>query len=189
MSARTALISHAQGRTLADLPQAREILRPELLAGSSGTPLEWARLFHRSFFDAADTAIEARCLLVLPDVVIGHAGPLLREVQLWAATYEPEALIRLSSTDIARQFGSVPGVHTTICTAEALFLPVFESCPYLDDIDLRCSMSASLCMSTTVMLASLAPYVRVRSAVVRAYRPSNVLRHLIRRRPRDQGSS
>lgn len=76
MSARTALISHAprQEQPSAELPQAQDVLRPELLAGSSGTPR--ARRFHQSFFDTAHDAIEAGCLLVLPDVVIGHAGPL-----------------------------------------------------------------------------------------------------------------
>jgi hypothetical protein len=127
MSARTALISHAHEH-VGTLPQARDVLRPELLAGSSGTPIEWARLFHRSFFDTAHDAIEAGCLLVLPDVVIGHASPLLREIQLWAAAYEPEDLSRLSPTDVARQVGSVPGGHGTICTAEAAFVPAFESC-------------------------------------------------------------
>lgn len=79
MSARTALISHAprQEQPSAELPQAQDVLRPELLAGSSGTPIEWARRFHQSFFDTAHDAIEAGCLLVLPDVVIGHANPLL----------------------------------------------------------------------------------------------------------------
>jgi hypothetical protein len=140
-------------------------------------------LFHRSFFDTAHDAIEAGCLLVLPDVVIGHASPLLREVQLWAGTYEPEELTRLSSTDVTRQFASVPGRHGTICTAAAAFVPAFESCPYLDDFELRCKMVASLCITTTVMLASLAPHVRVGDAVVRAYRTPNVLRDLVRRRP------
>ena len=138
MSARAALISHAPRRAQpsAELPQAQDVLRPELLAGSSGTPIEWARLFHQSFFDTAHDAIEAGCLLVLPDVVIGREGPLLREVQLWAAAYEPNDLTRLSSTDVARQFASVSRRHGTICTAEAAFGPAFESCPYLDDVDL-----------------------------------------------------
>lgn len=188
MSTRAALSrARERERVLAGLPQARDVLRPEVLAGSSGTPLEWARRFHQSFFDVTDNALDDRCLLVLPDVVIGRAGPLLREVQLWAATHESEDLIRRSPADVARQFSSAPGMTPGICTAAALFLPSFESSPYLDDVDLRCSMSASLCLSTTVMLAGVAPYVRVGDAVVRGLPPVEHVASPHPRRPRRLG--
>ena len=184
MSSRTALTARAREHesTCRAMPHAREVLRPELLAGVSGVPLEWARRFHRRFFDEVDDSITKRCLLVLPDVVIARPDPLLQAVRRWGAAREPWDLTRLSTTDVARELTSVPGIERRIRTARDVFVPAFNSCPHLDDIELRCSMSAALCMGTTQLLRSLAPYVRVGDGLVVAYRPSSVFGELARSR-------
>ena len=152
------------------MPEARSVFLPELLAGSAGAPLEWARSFHRFFFDVAALAIEARGLLVLQDVVIGRPTPVLREIQLWGATIDADDLLRMSSSDIARRVGIAPEVQAATCTEGVLFIRAVESAPCIDDVDLRHSITASLVISTTVMLARLAPYVRIGEGVVWAYR-------------------
>lgn len=121
MPARAALMSraHEPDRRLAELPHAREVLLPELLAGCAGAPLEWARRFHRFFFDVAELAIEARGLIVLQDVVIGRPSPVLREIQLWGATLDADDLLRMSPSDIALQVGIAPEVQALICTGSA----------------------------------------------------------------------
>ena len=123
MSARNALVSraHQQIGQLAGLPQARNVLLPELLAGSAGAPLEWARRFHRFFFDVADLAIQARGLLVLQDVAIGRPSPVLREIELWGATIDADDMVRMSPSDIARQVGIAPEVQAATSTEGVLF--------------------------------------------------------------------
>ena len=183
MSARTALISHAPRQEQPSAGVAASPGRPAPRAPrgqlwhSKGATVPSILLRHCPRRDRSWLSARA------PRRGDRSRRPTLREVQLWAAACEPSDLTRLSSTDVARQFASVPGRHGTICTAEAAFVPAFESCPYLDDVDLGSSMAASLCISTTLMLARLAPYVRVGDAVIRAYRPSNVLRDLVRRPP------
>jgi hypothetical protein len=173
MPARAALTSRARQPVsqLAELPQARNLVPPELLAGSAGAPLEWARRFHRFFFDVADLAIEGQGLLVLQDVVIGRPSPVLREIQLWGATIDADDLLRMSSSDIALQVGICSDVQALICTEALLFVGAVEAAPRIDDVDLRRSVAASLVVSTTDILARLAPYVRIGEGVVWAYRP------------------
>ena len=190
MSKRTApaaLAQEQEPRCLA-LPQARDVLRPELLAGASGAPLEWARRFHQSFFDEVHNAITDRCVLVLPDVVIGRPDPFVREIQRWGGAVEPWNLTRLTSAHVARELTRVPGIERTIRTAHDVFLPAFEASPHLGDVELRRSMSAAMCMTTSHMLDRVAPYVRVDDASVVAYRPSSVLRSLARLSRGDQES-
>ena len=176
MPARAALMSraHEPDRRLAELPHAREVLLPELLAGCAGAPLEWARRFHRFFFDVAELAIEARGLIVLQDVVIGRPSPVLREIQLWGATLDADDLLRMSPSDIALQVGIAPEVQALICTEALLFVGAVEAAPCID-ADLRRSVTGKLLITTTVMLARLAPYVRIGEGVVRAYHPSSAL--------------
>ena len=172
MPARATLMSRAYepDRKLAELPQAREILLPELLAGCAGAPLEWARRFHRFYFDVAELAIEARGLIVLPDVVIGRPSPVLREIQLWGATIDADDLLRMSPSDIALHVGISSDVQAVICTEALLFVGAVEVAPRIDDVDLRRSVTASLVISAADMLARLAPYVRIGEGVVWAYR-------------------
>ena len=180
MPVRAAMTSraHRSDPKLAELPQAREVLPPELLAGSAGAPLEWARGFHRFFFGVAELAIEGRGLLVLQDVVIGRPTPLLREIELWGATLDEEDLLRVSASDIAREFGVGGDMKAPICMEGPLFVRALESAPHIDDVDLRRAITARLLISTTVMLARVAPYVRIGEGVVRAYRPSSMLKVL-----------
>jgi hypothetical protein len=172
MSVRMGLVSRAQApnQHLAELPEARDVLLPELLAGSAGAPVEWARRFHQFFFDVAELCVEGRGLLVLEDVVIGWPSPVLREIQLWGATIEPDDLIRMSRTDIARQFGLGPDVKAGMCTEGLMFVGAVHSSPRVDDADLRKCVTARLLVNTTELLARLAPYVRIGGGVVRAYR-------------------
>ena len=107
---------------------------------------------------------------MLQDVVIGRPGPVLREIQLWGATLDPDDVLGMSPADIALQIGIAPDVQAVMCTEGVLFIRAVESAPCIDDVDLRRSITASLVISTTVMLARLAPYVRIGEGVVWAYR-------------------
>ena len=112
---------------------------------------------------------------MLQDVVIGRPGPVLREIQLWGATIDADDPLRMSRSDIALQVGISSDVQAVICTEGVLFIRAVESAPCIDDVDLRRSVTGKLLITTTVMLARLAPYVRIGEGVVRAYRPSSAL--------------
>jgi hypothetical protein len=186
MSARAGLISRARDaeRKLTELPEARGVLPPELLAGSAGTPLEWARRFHHLFFDVVESAIDDRGVLVLPHVVVGRPSPLLREIQLWGGTCEAEDLSRMSAVEVGEQFSAASALAASISTGRELLSLMLEWSPDIGDADLQRLMTVSLMLNMSWTLAWLAPYARIGEGVVKAYRPASTLHLLAQERAR-----
>ena len=164
-----------QERSTRALPQARDVVLPELVGGLAGAPLQYARSFHQFFFDHAERTVADRGLLVLQHIVIGHACPLLREVQLWGSAVDPVEMIGLTSDEIADEFGLDAEIENTICTERPLFVGAVDAAPCLGDAELERDTIARLLISTTASLATVAPYVRIGDGVVWPYRPSNTL--------------
>jgi hypothetical protein len=187
MSARSDWVVRALEPTgrFAELPQARDIISVELLAGSSGVPLEWARRFHRDYFDFVEIAVELRNLVALDGVVISRPNPCALEFQRWAHTWGEQDRLDMSPVDIARHFTDDPAFAATIVTADDLRELLLDEAPFIDDGDLRRLMTTALLVDTSVMLARLAPHVRVGNGMVLAYRRCSLLDLLIQDRRRD----
>jgi len=177
MSRREPLFTRAPRRSRIpdNLREARDVVLPELVGGLAGAPLPFARRFHQFFFEHAELAVARNGLLVLQDVVIGRLGPLLREIQLWGSAVDPTEMLRMSTEEIAHEFGLDLDTREGICTESLMFVGALRSSPCMGDEGLERRTIARLLISTTRTLAGVAPYVRVGHGVVWAYRPSNVL--------------
>jgi hypothetical protein len=176
MSRRTSSLTRAPAQQWEpdSLPDARNVILPELIGGLSGAPLKFARWFHRFIFEQAESAVKDECCLVLQHVVIGQPGPRLREIQLWGSEVDPVELARVSSEQLAAEFGLGSDQGELICT-RTLASGGFQSAPSLGDRELEVRTLVRLMISTTSTLACIAPYVRVGDGVVWPYRPSNML--------------
>lgn len=80
---------------LTDRTQAREVIRPELVAAHGRAPLDVARSVHEMWFTALEILVRRDRIVLLDEVVIGRPDPHLLEIVYWHRRFSGEEIQEL----------------------------------------------------------------------------------------------